>query len=182
MYDIRELADMLSDYIDTTGKDWWSAKDVKQYFLSQGINLSLDEIMQVWNACPNPVCACELLGCDEAIMADEDIAYAGADSDDGPTTLYVEYYTYGRYGTGDQFRKGNASGETKLEALKKIVDHMSLYLTSEDIEEEGYSFDEAIDQIAGCNGDGCDYIILLENRTTGEIYIQEDYEPEEEEW
>lgn len=182
MYDIRELADMLSNYIDETGKDWWSAKDVKQYFLSQGINLSLDEIMQVWNACPNPVCACELLGCDEAIMADEDIAYAGADPDDGPTRLHVEYIPYSRYGGGGNFCKGNVSGETKLEALKKLVDHMCLYLNSEEIEERGYSFDEAIDEIEGCNGDGCDYITLLENRTTGEIYIQgEDYS-EEEEW
>ena len=68
---ITELADMLSHEIDETGKTKWSAKDVKEFFLSQGIKLQLYEILDIWNACPNPVCACELLGCD-AIMAAED--------------------------------------------------------------------------------------------------------------
>ena len=71
--DIYELADMLSDEIDLTGKTRWSAKDVKEFFLSHGIDLSLDEIMKVWDTCSNPVCACELLGCDDAIFASEDI-------------------------------------------------------------------------------------------------------------
>lgn len=71
--DTYELADMLADEIEESGKSRWSAKDVKEFFLSEGINLSLDEILQVWNVCPSPVCACELLGCDAAIMADEDI-------------------------------------------------------------------------------------------------------------
>lgn len=71
MYDINELADMLSDYINETGKERWSAKDIKQYFLSEGINLSLDEILQVWKACPNPVCASILLGCNDSIFASD---------------------------------------------------------------------------------------------------------------
>lgn len=58
------LADMLAEEIEESGKTRWSAKDVKEFFLSEGINLSLDEILQVWSACPSPVCACELLGCD----------------------------------------------------------------------------------------------------------------------
>jgi len=68
---IYELAEDLSQEIDESGKTKWSAKDVKEFFLSEGINLSLDEILQVWGACPNPVCACELLGCDDAIFASE---------------------------------------------------------------------------------------------------------------
>lgn len=68
--DIYELAENLAQEIEDSGKTRWSAKDVKEFFLSEGINLSLDEILQVWNACPSPVCACELLGCD-AIMASE---------------------------------------------------------------------------------------------------------------
>lgn len=71
--DIPELAQMLSDEIDESGKTWWSAKDVKEFFLSQGINLPLYTILDIWEACPNPVCASKLLGCDDAIMADEDI-------------------------------------------------------------------------------------------------------------
>lgn len=70
--DIAELAQMLSDEIDESGKTKWSAKDVKEFFLSQGINLPLYEIIDVWSACPNPVCACELLGCDQAIEASYD--------------------------------------------------------------------------------------------------------------
>lgn len=68
-YSIKDLAQMLSDEIDDTGKTRWSAKDVKEFFLSQGINLQLYEILDIWKACPNPVCACELLGCDQTIEA-----------------------------------------------------------------------------------------------------------------
>lgn len=67
MNDIYELADDLATEIEESGKTKWSAKDVKDFFLSEGVDLSLDEILQVWNACPSPVCACELLGC-EAII------------------------------------------------------------------------------------------------------------------
>ena len=67
--DIYELADMLAEEIEESGKTRWSAKDVKEFFLSEGINLSLDEILQVWDACSSPVCACELLGCDQTIEA-----------------------------------------------------------------------------------------------------------------
>lgn len=67
--DIYELADMLANEIEESGKSRWSAKDVKEFFLSEGIDLSLDEIIQVWNACSSPVCACELMGCDQAIEA-----------------------------------------------------------------------------------------------------------------
>ena len=69
--DIYKLAENLAQEIEESGKTKWSAKDVKEFFLSEGFNLSLDEILQVWDACPSPVCACELLGCD-AIMASED--------------------------------------------------------------------------------------------------------------
>lgn len=61
MNDIYELADELANEIEESGKTRWSAKDIKEFFLSEGINLSLDEILQVWNACPNPVCASELI-------------------------------------------------------------------------------------------------------------------------
>ena len=71
MTDIYELADELAVEIEESGKTRWSAKDVKEFFLSEGINLSLDEIMQVWEACPSPVCASKLLGCDQVIEASE---------------------------------------------------------------------------------------------------------------
>lgn len=71
MNDIYELADELATEIEESGKTKWSAKDVKDFFLSEGIDLSLDEILQVWNACPSPVCACELMGCNQSIEASD---------------------------------------------------------------------------------------------------------------
>lgn len=69
--DINELASMLSDEIDETGKTRWSAKDVKEFFLSQGFDLPLYEILDIWEACPNSVCAYALIDGD-AIMASTD--------------------------------------------------------------------------------------------------------------
>ena len=71
MNDIYELADELATEIEESGKTKWSAKDVKEFFLSEGVNLSLDEILQVWNACPSPVCASKLLGCSQIIEASD---------------------------------------------------------------------------------------------------------------
>ena len=71
MNDIYELADELAVEIEESGKTRWSAKDVKEFFLSEGVNLSLDEIMQIWKACPSPVCASKLLGCDQVIEASD---------------------------------------------------------------------------------------------------------------
>ena len=66
--DIYDLADMLEEEITESGKTRWSAKDVKDFFLSENINLSLDEILQVWNACSSDL----LLGCDQVIEASSD--------------------------------------------------------------------------------------------------------------
>ena len=93
--------------------------------------------------------------------------------------LHVEYYPYERYGGSDGLKKGNISGVDKLDALKKLTDHMGLYIDSEVIEEEGYSFEDAINQIVMSNGDGCDFIVVLQDRDTGEIYFSENYEDEE---
>ena len=70
---IDELANSLSKHIDEVGKSKWSAKDIYEYFAGEGIKLSLEDIIQVWNACPNPICACELLGCDKTIEATSDL-------------------------------------------------------------------------------------------------------------
>jgi len=73
MYDLYELADDLAVEIEDTGKTRWSARDVKNFFLDRGLNLSLDEIMQIWNICPSPVCASKLLMFGEAIMATSEL-------------------------------------------------------------------------------------------------------------
>ena len=58
---------------------------------------------------------------------------------------------------------------------------MGLYIDSEIIEEEGYSFDECIKSISMSNGDGCDFINVLMDKNTGEKFIDEGYN-EEEDW
>ena len=92
--------------------------------------------------------------------------------------LHVEYYPYERYGSSG-LKRANVSGVDKLDALKKMTDHMGLYIDSEIIEDEGYSFEDAINNIAMSNGDGCDFIIVIQDRDTGEVYFSENYEEEE---
>lgn len=100
----------------------------------------------------------------------------------GEVRLHVEYEPYLRYERAGR-RKANVTAPTLLEALKKMVDNLGLYLTSEDIEDEGYSPEQIIQSIQSTNGDGCDYIIILKNVTTGEVYIDDYYEDDEEdEW
>ena len=103
------------------------------------------------------------------------------ESSDKRVRLYVEFYPYERYGGGSGLKKATVSGTDELDALKKLVDHMGLYIDSEEIEEEGYSFEDCINNIAMSNGDGCDFVVVLKNKDSGEIYFQENYE-EEEDW
>lgn len=90
-----------------------------------------------------------------------------------PTKLQVFYEKYERYNSGGLHKK-TFKGATLLDALKNMVDHMGLYLDSEVIEEENMTPEEIIESISFSNGDGCDFIILLKNLTTGEILLEED--------
>lgn len=98
-----------------------------------------------------------------------------------PVKLYVEFYPYERYGPEPGLKKATISGADRLDALKKLVDHMGLYIDSEIIEEEGYSFEDCINSIRMSNGDGCDFINVLMDKNTGEKFIDEGYN-EEEDW
>lgn len=100
---------------------------------------------------------------------------------DKPVKLYVEFYPYERYGPLPGLKKATVSGTDKLDALKKLVDHMGLYIDSEIIDEEGYSFEDCINSIRMSNGDGCDFINVLMDKNTGEKFIDEGYN-EEEDW
>lgn len=95
--------------------------------------------------------------------------------------LHVEFYPYDRF-EDHGLKKANISAPTLLDAFKKMVDNMGLYIEVDDIEDEGYTAEEVIQSIQGTNGDGCDMIMLLKNTTTGEVYIEEDYYDEEDEW
>lgn len=95
--------------------------------------------------------------------------------------LYVEFYPYARYERVSK-KTATVSGKDLLEALKKMVDKMRLYMDSEDIEDNGWTADQVIDRILESNGDGCDYIVTVKNRDTDEVLIDEYDEMETEDW
>lgn len=98
---------------------------------------------------------------------------------DSPVKLHVEFYPYERYEQSG-LKKANIGGNTLLDALKTMVDNMGLYIDSNDIEDEQYTPEEVISNIANTNGDGCDFIVLLKDMNTGQVFIDEDYDDEEE--
>ena len=63
--------------------------------------------------------------------------------------------------------------DTELDAFMELVDNLQVYLTSEDIEDESMAVPQIVERLQSMNGDGCDYIIFFENRTTGDVYIDE---------
>ena len=89
------------------------------------------------------------------------------------TKLRVVFEEYKRYQPG-RVRRATVSGKDRLDALKKMVDRMGLYLDSDYIEEEGMTADEVIENIEMSNGDGCDFIFSLQDLTTGETLIEAD--------
>ena len=99
-----------------------------------------------------------------------------------PVKLKVVFEPYERYSHGSRVKTATVSGPTLLDALKKMVDRMGLYFDSEEIEDEGMSAEDVINRIYSENGDGCDYILLLEDVNTGARYIEEDDLYEEEDW
>ena len=97
--------------------------------------------------------------------------------------LKVVYEPYDRYGSSGA-RTATVSGDDLLDALKKMVDHMELYISSSDIDREGWTAEEVIDKINETNdGGGCDFIYSLTDLKTKDDLIYEG-EPEEmeEEW
>ena len=104
----------------------------------------------------------------------------GIKEDIEKVTLEVQFEEYERYGGGN-IRKAKVSGANLLEALKKMVDRMRLYLDSDEIEEKDMTAEEVLRRIAGENGDGCDYIFYIKNVTTGENLLTFNYD-EEENW
>lgn len=88
--------------------------------------------------------------------------------------LEVMFEDYERFESGN-IRRAQVSGVDLLDALKKMVDHMGLYITSEDIEDDEMSAEDVIDSIESSNGDGCDFIFLLKDVTSGKVYIKEGY-------
>lgn len=63
------------------------------------------------------------------------------------------------------------TGNSLLDALKKMADKLLLYIDVETIEEDEMSADDVLKAIETRNGDGCDYIITMENTRTGELLM-----------
>lgn len=95
--------------------------------------------------------------------------------------LYVEFYPYERY-TQTSRKTATVSGRDLLHALKKMVDRMRLYIDSDAIEDYGWTAEQVIDNIQSSNGDGCDYIVILKDINTDEVYIEAFDEMETEDW
>lgn len=102
--------------------------------------------------------------------------------DNEPAKYKVSFYPYDRYGSDEGLKNASFSAKTLKDALKKLASRLGLYLEPEDIDEEYSDAREALESIKDSNGDGCDYIVLFKNETTGEVYIEEDYKPEDLDW
>ena len=94
--------------------------------------------------------------------------------------LKVTYEPYERY-SSNGIKAATVSGTDLLDALKKMVDHMCLYLDREQIEDENMSAEDIIEEISYSNGDGCDFIYTIQNLTTNETLLDEGA-AEEEDW
>ena len=75
-----------------------------------------------------------------------------ASSQDTAVKLRVEYEVYERFQSGG-IKKATVSGQTLLDALKKMCDKMGLYITSEDIEDKNMTAQQVIEQITYQNCD-----------------------------
>jgi len=90
------------------------------------------------------------------------------------TELYVKFEDY----PDGNIKEDKFTGSNRLDALKKMVDSLLLYLDVDTIEEDNLSDEDVIKALELQNGDGCDYIIRLEDKNTGEVLMDYPYEEE----
>lgn len=84
-----------------------------------------------------------------------------------PTVLSVKYEDY----PDGRIKKATFEGTDRLDALKKMTDSLGFYIESSDIEDNGWSADDVIEELWSTNGDGCDFIIELKDKTANEILM-----------
>ena len=98
-------------------------------------------------------------------------------------TLEVKFDPYNRFGY-DPTKIARVSGKDLLHALSKMVDKMAVYLDSEAIQEDNYTAQEIIANIASNNGDGADFVYYIKDLTNNVTLFQSNYVPEDniEDW
>lgn len=111
----------------------------------------------------------------ESRMKSKKKSSAGSKKSAG-SELYVKYEDY----PDGNIKEATFSGSSRSEALKAMVDSLLLYLDVATIEDDNLSDEDIIKELEEQNGDGCDYIILLKDKKTGEVLM--DYPYEEESW
>lgn len=92
-----------------------------------------------------------------------------------PCELYVKYEDY----PDGNIREATFEGTSRLDAIKQLVDDLLLYIDVDQIESDEMTFEDVINDITMRNGDGCDYIIQLVDRSSGQTLIEGYYEEEE---
>lgn len=93
-------------------------------------------------------------------------------------TLYAQYFS--GLNVGDiGLRSMTVTRPTLKDALVEVLNHVELSAIDIDYDDlDDYTADDLIDSIQYAGIEGPDYIIYLQNKTTGEVYVSEIY-PEE---
>lgn len=97
----------------------------------------------------------------------------------------VKYEKYERFSSGG-FRQATFKAKSDIAAIIKVEDRCGYgYLIDMQKSPEDFEADElealsdkskALDVLLNSNGDGADYVFFFKNLTTGEVFIDEDYD------
>ena len=91
-------------------------------------------------------------------------------------TLEVKYEDY----PDGNVKKAKFEGADLRSALIAMVNDLLLYLDQDEIEDNNMSAEDIIESIEERNGDGCDFIIILKDLSTGKVLMDyQDYYEEE---
>ena len=91
-------------------------------------------------------------------------------------TLEVKYEDY----PDGNVKKAKFEGADLRSALIAMVNDLLLYLDQDEIEDDNMSAEDIIGSIEERNGDGCDFIIILKDLSTGKVLMDyQDYYEEE---
>lgn len=78
-------------------------------------------------------------------------------------------------------RSATFKGADLRDALKNMVSSLGFYLDENQIEDDDMSAEDIIEELESRNGDGCDFIITLKDKSTGQMLMdyQDSFEEED---